>query len=205
MSWVITQKVGRCSFSFCLGLLHHVAVDLEDQLAEQRRPHRVEARVGLVEQHDVGLEHERAREPGALAHPARELVGHLVARVGEADLLEPAHDDVLDLVLALLGVLAKRERDVVVHVHRPEQRAVLEQQAELLAHLEQLVVGHVRDRLAVDEDVALVGIQQPDHVLDADRLTGAGRPEDHRHHPLGQAHVQPAQDVRAPERLVACR
>ena len=46
---------------------HHVAaavlgVDLLDQLAQQRRAHRVEARVGLVEQHDFRVEHERARE-----------------------------------------------------------------------------------------------------------------------------------------------
>ena len=56
-------------------------VDLLDQLAQQRRADRVQAGVGLVEQHDVGVEHERAREAGALAHPARELVRHLVARV----------------------------------------------------------------------------------------------------------------------------
>ena len=202
MSWVITANVGRCGFCLAFGLFHHVAVDLEDQLAEQRGADRVEARVRLVEQDDVGLQHERPREPGTLAHPARQLVRHLLARASEPDLVQPPHDDVLDLVLALLRVLAQRERDVVVQVHRAEQRAVLEQQPELLAHLEQVVVGHVRDRLAVHEDVALVGVQQPDHVLDADRLTGAGRTEDHRHHPLGQAHVRAAQDPVAPERLV---
>jgi hypothetical protein len=57
-------------------------------------------------------------------------------------------------------VLAQREADVVEQVHRAEQRAVLEQDAELLAHLEEVVVGHVRDRLAVDEDVAVVGVEQ---------------------------------------------
>ena len=185
-----------------LGLVHHVAVDLEDQLAEQRGAHRVKSRVGLVEEHDVGLEHERPREAGALAHPARQLVGHLGQGAGQADLVEPAHDDVLDLVLALLGVLAQREGDVVVQVHRAEQRPVLEEQAELLAHVEQIVVGHVGHRLAVDQAVALVGVQQADHVLDADRLAGARRAEDHRDHALGQAHVEPAQDVRATERLV---
>ncbi len=62
---------------------HHVAaavlgVDFLDQLAQQRRAHRVKAGVGLVEQDDVGFEHERAREAGALAHAAGELVGHLL-------------------------------------------------------------------------------------------------------------------------------
>ena len=61
-------------------------VDLLDQLAQQRGADRVQAGVGLVEEHDVGLEHERAREAGALAHAAGELVRHLVAGVAEADL-----------------------------------------------------------------------------------------------------------------------
>src|SRR4051812_24797911 len=155
-------------------------VDLLDQLAQQRGADRVEARVGLVEEHDVGVEHEGAREAGALAHPARELVGHLVAGVGEADLAQAPVDDLGDLVLALVGVLPQRERRVVVEVHRAEERAVLEQDAELLAHLEQLVVLEVRHGLAVDQDVALVGIQQADHVLDAHRLASARRPQDHR-------------------------
>ena len=108
----------------------------------------------------------------------------------------------LDLVLALVGVLAQREADVVEQVHRAEQRAVLEQDAELLAHLEQVVVGHVRDRLAVDEHVAVVGVEQADHVLDAHGLAGARRAEDHRDLALGDAHVQAAQDLVAAERLV---
>jgi hypothetical protein len=177
-------------------------VDLLDELAQEGGAHRVQARVRLVEEHDVGVEHEGAREARTLAHPARQLVGHLVAGVGEADLGEPAMDDLHDLVLALVGVLAQRKGDVVQEVHRAEERAILEQDAELLAHLEQLVVGHVRDRLAVDEDVALIGIQQADHVLDAHRLPGARGPEDHRDLPLGDAHVQAAQDLVAAEGLV---
>ena len=78
----------------------------------------------------------------------------------------------VDVGLALVGVLAQREGHVVKEVHRTEQRAVLEEHAELLAHLEQAVVGHVRHGLAVHEHVALVGVEQSDHVLDADRLTG---------------------------------
>ena len=65
-----------------LGLVHHVAVDLEDQLAQQGGADRIQAGVGLVEQDDVGLEHQRPGEPGALAHPARQLVGHLGAGGG---------------------------------------------------------------------------------------------------------------------------
>src|SRR3954454_6885634 len=177
-------------------------VDLLDQLAQQRGADRSERAVGLVEEHDVGIEHERAREAGALAHPARELVGHLVVGALEADLAQAPRDDLLDLVLALVRVLAQREADVVEQVHRAEEGAVLEQDAELLAHLEEVVVGHVRHGLAVDEHVAVVGIEQPDHVIDADGLARARRAQDHRDLPLGDAHVEAAQDLVAAERLV---
>ncbi len=63
-----------------------LGVHLLDQLAQQRGADRVEARVGLVEHDDLGLEHERAREAGALAHAAGELGGHAVAGAAEADL-----------------------------------------------------------------------------------------------------------------------
>src|SRR4051812_42881950 len=159
-------------------------VDLLDQLAQQRGADGVEARVGLVEEHDVGVEHERAREAGALAHAARELVGHLVVRALEAHLAQAPRDDLLDLVLALVRVLAQREADVVEQVHRAEEGAVLEQDAELLAHLEEVVVGHVRHGLAVDEHVAVVGVEQADHVLDAHGLARARGAEDHRDLPL---------------------
>src|SRR5918997_1936955 len=141
-------------------------VHLHDELAQQCRTHRIEAGIGLVEEHDVRIEYQCACEPGALSHAARELVGHLLGRRRQADLAEAPRHDLTDLVLALVGVLAQRERRVVVDVHRAEQRAVLEQDAELLPHLEQLVVGHVRDRLAMDQHVALVGIEQADYVLD---------------------------------------
>jgi hypothetical protein len=131
----------------------------------------------------------------ARANPAR-------VRAAQPDLGQAPVDDVADLVLGLVRVLAQREGDVVEQVHRSEQRAVLEEDPESLAHPEEVVVGHVGDRLAVDEHVALVGIEQADHVLDAHRLARARGPEDHRDPILGQAHVQAPEDAVAPEGLV---
>ena len=110
-------------------------------------------------------------------------------------------DDLADLVLALVGVLAQREGGVVVDVHRAEQRPVLEQQAELLAHLEQLVVGHVGHRLAVHEHVAGVRVEQADDVLDQHALAGARGAEDHRDLVVGQAEVEAVEDPGAAELL----
>ncbi len=73
-------------------------VHLLDQVAQQRRADRVQARVGLVEDHDVRLHHERAREAGALAHPAGELRRRVVHRVGQADVRQPLGDALGDLL-----------------------------------------------------------------------------------------------------------
>jgi hypothetical protein len=184
-----------------LALAHRLRVDLLDQLSQEGGSDRVQAGIGLVEEHDVRIEDECACE-AALAHAARELIGELVARSVEADLTQALQRDLGDLVLALVGVLAQREGDVVEHRHRPEEGPVLEEHAELAAHPEQLVVGHRRHRLAVDEDVTLVGIEQADHVLDADALPGARRAEDHGDLALGQAEIEAAQDPIVPEGLV---
>ncbi len=99
-------------------------------------------------------------------------------------------------------MLAQREGDVVVEVERPEQRAVLEEHAELLAQLEEVVVGERGDRLPGDDHVALVGVEQADDVLDAHRLAGARWAEDHRHLALGDPEVEPAQHAVGAEGLV---
>ena len=94
-------------------------VEVDDELVEERRTHRVEAGVRLVEEHDLGVEHQRAGQAGPLAHAAGDLAGELVLGADQADELHLLHDDVADLGLGLLGVLAQRERDVVVEVIEP--------------------------------------------------------------------------------------
>ena len=199
---MITQNVGRCGF--CLALASSIMSRWISRISSPSSAVRTGSRPesGSSNSTMSGSSTSARANPARLRIPPESSLGILSRALPRPTSLEAAHDDVLDLVLALLGVLAQRERDVVVEVHRAEQRAVLEQQPELLAHLEQLVVGHVRDRLAVHDDVALVGVQQADHVLDADRLPGPRGADDHRHHPLGKAHAQPAQDLRAAERLV---
>ena len=71
---------------------------------------------------------------------------------------------VADLGLRLLRVLAKREGDVVVEVHRAEHGAVLEQDAEELADLVELALGAGGDVGALDDDRALVGLEQADQA-----------------------------------------
>ncbi len=154
-------------------------VEVDDQLVEVRRTHRIETGVGLVEQQDLRVEHQRAGKAGPLAHTTGDLPRQLLLRAGEADHRHLLEDDLLDLRLALLRVLTQREGDVVVQVLRAEQGAVLEQDAEQLADLVQVGLADVADILAVDPDVTTVGHEQPDQVLEEDGLAGAGGPEQH--------------------------
>ena len=156
-----------------------LGVQVDDELVEERRTHRVEAGVGLVEEHDLRVEHQGPGQAGALAHTAGDLTGQLVLGAEQTHQVHLLHDDVADLGLGLLGVLAQRERDVVVEVHRAEHGAVLEQHAEQLADLVELLLGAARDVGALDDDRALVGLEQADQGLEEHGLAGAGRAEHH--------------------------
>ena len=61
-----------------------------------------------------------------------------------------------------------------------------------------VMFGH---RLAVDEDVAGVGVEQADDVLDQHALAGSRRAEDHRDLVVGKAEVEAVEDPRAAELL----
>ena len=76
-------------------------------------------------------------------------------------------------------MLTQREGDVVVEVHRPEHRAVLEQHAEELADLVELLLGAGGDVGALDDDLAPVGLEQADQALEEHGLAGTGRAEHH--------------------------
>src|SRR5690625_774384 len=173
-------------------------VEIDDQLVQQRGAYRVEAGVGLVEQHDLRLEDQAAGDAGALAHAAGDLAGQLGLGSDQADHVHLLHHDLTDLRLGLLGVLAQRECDVVVEIHRAEHRAVVEQHAEQLADLVELLLLASRHVGAFDDDRALIGLQQADQRLQEHRLAGAGGAE----HDRDLAGRKGEGDV-APDELVA--
>ena len=70
---------------------------LEDQLVEAARVDRVEARRGLVEEQDLGVQRHGAREPGALPHAAADLGGVEVLEAREADERQLERGHVADL------------------------------------------------------------------------------------------------------------
>ncbi len=92
-------------------------IQVDDQLVQQRGAHRVEPGIRLVEQNDLGIQHQRAGQPGPLSHAAGNFAGHLLLGTEKTDHLHLLKHHIADFGLALAGVLAKRERDVVVQVH----------------------------------------------------------------------------------------
>jgi hypothetical protein len=76
-------------------------------------------------------------------------------------------------------VLAQREGDVVVEVHRAEQRAVLEQHPVELADLVELALAATHEVDVVDDDRVLLGLDQPDQGLEEHGLAGARRAQQH--------------------------
>ena len=68
-------------------------VEVDDELVEEGGADRVEAGVGLVEEHDLGVEDQRPRQAGTLAHPTGDLAGQLVLGTDETDEVHLLHHD----------------------------------------------------------------------------------------------------------------
>ena len=119
----------------------------------------VEGAEGLVEQHHLGLDRERAGERHALALAARELAGVAVGQAVELHEREQLVDAVARLALGALAD-AQAEADVLAHRHVLEGGVVLEHEAHAaLAH------RHLGGVLARDDHAAGVrGLEAGDHA-----------------------------------------
>ena len=66
-------KIDGGSCDTTIAVTPSVVGELADQAIDAARADRIEAGRRLVEQHDLGIERERARDRGALAHAVGEL------------------------------------------------------------------------------------------------------------------------------------
>ena len=168
------------------------AQDAGDLLAQRLAQPGVERRERLVEQHDLGIGGEGARERDALALAAGQLVRVVAGAVGEADELEA-----LGHALAPLGA----EADVAGHRQVREQRAVLEDHADppVLGLDPHAVAGHGAAR---DRHAARVGLLEAGDHAQQRGLARAARPE--QGHQLARGHAQAGAGDRpsAAERLL---
>jgi len=121
-----------------------------DQLGDQARVGGIEARRRLVEEDDLRLHDEGARDAHPPAHAPGQLGGQELVGARHAHQSEKAVHAVGDLAQGHAGVLAERIGDVLVDGHRIEQRGALEDHAHFLAHLQRFLEGERRDVLAFD-------------------------------------------------------
>jgi hypothetical protein len=173
---------------------------LEDHFVDDVGHDRVEARVRLVEQEDLGPVGNRARKADAAPHPARELGGALALHVRQSHEGETLPDAGADL-RRWAPRAPQRKGDVVENGHRVEERAFLERHPELLADLGALAVGKGPEVTAVHENPAGVRSDQPDQVLQENALAGAGRPDDDERLAFGDRQVDAVEHRLPVERL----
>ena len=103
---------------------------LKDQIVEPAGGDRVEAGGRLVEEQNVGVEGQRPRQAGPLAHAAAEFGRKLVERVLHPDEAEFQPHQAADRGVVEAGEHAQRQRDVFAHCQCAPQRTALEQHAE---------------------------------------------------------------------------
>ena len=131
-------------------LVLHVATDQRVQGGER-----------LVEHQDLRVRCQCSRQPDALLHAAGELIGVVVLITGEADEVDHLLGPVAAFGLALTAHF-EAEADVVDDLAVRQQPEVLEHHRDLVpAGLEQRLVVHRRDVLAVQRHRAGGGLDQP--------------------------------------------
>ena len=164
-------------------------LQIADQPVELGSGDRIEAGGRLVEKQDLGIERQRPREPGPLAHSARQLRRELLGGpFGQADQRDLAGRDLVHQRLRHRTVLAQRHLDVLHDGQRAEQRAVLEQHAPALFERAQLGLVGVQHVAPQHLDAAALRPPQPDNRAQQHRLAGAGAADDAEH--LAAPHIE---------------
>ena len=82
---------------------------------------------------------------------------------------------------SFVGVLDHREGDVLLDVHRVEERAALEEHRHAAPDGGEGLLGEAHDRLPEDAHVAVVGLCQAVDVAQRHALSGSRGPEDAEH------------------------
>src|SRR5260221_9318820 len=109
-------------------------VQLADQAHDDAEGDRIEAGERLVVENQLRIQGNGARQRHAPCHAARELGRREMRCAAQADRVQLHHHQVVQQLVGQRGMLAQRERHVLVHRHVGEQRTELEQHAHLAAH-----------------------------------------------------------------------
>src|SRR6266850_8493631 len=161
-----------------------------DQPVDHVGVHGIEPRGRLVVQQILGLPRDRPRDPHALLHPTRQLrrqLGrHIRRQVHEPQAFQ--YPVLAKLLVVIARLVGDAQPDVLGHIHRVEQRAVLEHVADLGAQRGQLLAPQLRHVQPVHDHVARVGPQQAVDHLQGDALPHPGGAE--QRHRLAVLHLE---------------
>src|SRR5213080_3123936 len=145
-----------------------------DEVVELRGGDRIEAGRWLVEEQQRRVERQRARDPGAFLHAARDLRREVVLEALESNQAELRPDDRVDRVAVELRPLRQRELDVLREGHRAEERPRLEEDAVARGSL-------ARRGCARDADRAVQGRLEADQRAEQGRLPAPAPAQDGEH------------------------
>src|SRR5688500_10051316 len=177
------------------------AVQVGDQLVDRVHEDGIEAGGGLVEEDDLRLGYQRARDGHALAHAAGYLGRIFRLHALEPDLAERRIHALDDLRAGQAQLLAQGEGHVLAARHGVEQRAALEDDAVAPPDIVERPPGEPRHVHVVDEDAAGVGSDEPDEVTEEQRLAAAATPDDDGDGAGGDLQIKAAQHRVVAERL----
>ena len=157
----------------------------------------VEVAGRLVGQQDRRLVDQRPRDGDALLLAARQLVGIVIHALAEPDDLQDFLGPLValgGLHLVLAAVVEQRQLDVVERRRPRQQVEALEDEADLaVAHDRELIAGHPRDILAVEDVLAARRAIKAAEDVHERRLAGAGRARDRHELALLDVHVGAAE------------
>ena len=107
--------------------------NLVDQVVDDDRGLRIEARVGLVAEEVARVQDDRARDGHALDHAARQLRRVEIVGVFEPHAPQAEIHALAFLGLRLIGEEIQRQADVLRYGRRVQQRSALKDHADVLA------------------------------------------------------------------------
>ena len=167
-------------------------LQVQHQLIEGRRAHRVEPGSGLIEKQQRRIERQGAGDRDAFHHAAGELRGVLVRRIGrQADQADLEQRELIEHARLELQVLDHGQLHVLQHRQPREQRPLLEGDAVAGLDRAQLRRAHAGDVGAVDAHHPGLRALQPEDAPQQHRLARARAADDAEHLVPLDLHVEP--------------
>ena len=197
MSWVIEIAVApRLAHAF------------DDQIVDDVGHDRIEAGGRLVEEDDLGLGGDGARQADALLHAARQFGRPQLGRLRGRARPRASFSIAISLRLRArhAAALDQAERDILPDAAANRTARALEQHAEFAASaLRARRARSAGDLLAVDLDRAGIGLEQAEDAFDQHRFAGARAADDDEALAGAAVEIDAVEHDLAPERLAQPR